>query len=57
MFDARGRLVRHLVPDSRSVLTWNGIDDAGWRAASGVYFIRLKLTDGTVEQRPVLLLR
>ena len=57
VFDTRGRLVRHLTPDSRNVLTWNGIDDAGRRAASGVHFIRLKLSDGTVEQRPVLLLR
>lgn len=57
VFDTPGRLIRHLVPDSRNVLTWNGIDDAGRRAASGVHFIRLKLSDGTVEQRPVLLLR
>jgi len=57
VFDTRGRLVRHLVPDSRNVLTWNGIDDAGRRAGSGVHFIRLKLSDGTVEQRPVLLVR
>jgi len=57
VFDTRGRLVRHLVPGSRNVLTWNGIDDAGRRAATGVHFIRLRLTDGTVEQRPVLLLR
>jgi len=57
VLDTQGRLVRHLVPNRRNVLTWNGIDDAGRRAASGVHFIRLKLSDGTVEQRPVLLLR
>jgi hypothetical protein len=57
VFDPRGRLVRRLAPDSRNVLTWNGIDDAGRRAASGVHFVRLMLSDGTVEQRTVLLLR
>jgi len=57
VFDTRGRLVRHLMPDSRNVLTWDGTDDAGRRAASGVHFIRLRLGDGTVEQRPVLLMR
>lgn len=57
VFDTRGRLVRHLALDSRNVLTWNGIDDAGRRAASGIHFIRLRLGDGTVEQRPVLRVR
>jgi len=55
VFDTQGRLVRHLAPDSRNVLTWDGIDDAGRQAAPGVHFFRLRLSDGTVEQRPVLL--
>jgi flagellar hook assembly protein FlgD len=57
VFDTQGRLVRHLTPDSRNVLTWDGTDDTGRRAGSGVHFIRFKLSDGTAEQRLVLFLR
>jgi hypothetical protein len=57
VFDIQGRLVRHLTPDSRNVLTWDGTDDTGHRAGPGVHFIRFKLSDGTAEQRPVLFLR
>jgi hypothetical protein len=61
IFDVRGRLVRTLV-DNRSLppgqyeATWNGLDDRGNNASSGVYFYRLT-TPQFVETRKMALLR
>lgn len=45
IFDTRGRLVRNLldtvVGSGRTVLEWNGKDDAGREAPSGIYFARV----------------
>ena len=45
--DAAGRRVRNLVSDAPRLAgpvteTWDGRDDAGQRAASGVYLVRLQ---------------
>ena len=52
VYDLSGRLVRALVDESRAAgpqqATWDGLDDAGQPAASGVYLVRLS-ADG-VEQ-------
>ncbi len=44
--DATGRLVRHLVtgfmPAGRHTVQWNGLEDSGKRAVSGVYLCRLQ---------------
>ncbi len=52
VYDLSGRLVRTLADDTRPAgaqsVVWNGLDDAGQPAASGVYLVRLS-ADG-VEQ-------
>lgn len=52
VYDLSGRLVRALVDETREAgrqqATWDGLDDAGQPAASGVYLVRLS-ADG-VEQ-------
>ena len=58
--DLRGRVVRTLVngaslPAGTRVLFWDGLDDAGRAAASGVYWIRLDSAHGRETQRAVLL--
>jgi hypothetical protein len=60
VYDARGRLVRTLLSGyvaagSHSV-TWNGMDDTGRSAASGVYFLRLQAA-GEYLSRTVNLLK
>ena len=60
VYDVQGRLVRTLVhgaqPAGRHVVAWDGADDSGRSAASGVYFYRLAAGDRTA-QRKLLLLR
>jgi flagellar hook assembly protein FlgD len=59
VFDVRGRLVRTLVdgrPSSgRVVVVWDGRDDDGREAPSGVYFYRLTAGRTTVTRRMTLL--
>ena len=61
IFDVRGRLVKTLV-DNRSLPAgqyeeiWNGLDDRGKNASSGVYFYRLT-TPQFVQTRKMTLLR
>ena len=60
IYDAAGRLVTTLVDESRAAgpydTVWNGTDDMGNNAASGVYFYMLKA--GTFEEtRKMVLLR
>jgi len=60
VYDPAGRLVRTLVKGHLSagahVAAWNGLNDAGAAAPSGVYFLRLE-TEGRVETRKMLLAR
>ena len=63
VYDARGRLVRDLgartFPAGEHAVTWNGRDEAGRAAASGVYYVRLVGGEGgnrLVATRPVTLL-
>jgi hypothetical protein len=48
VFDVSGRVVRTLVDAhiaaGRRTVAWDGTTDAGHRAASGVYFVRMKTT-------------
>jgi len=60
IYDVNGRLVRTLVnevqaPGEKSV-TWNGRDDNGTSAASGVYFYKMR-APGYVMTRKMVLLR
>ena len=59
VYDAAGRLVRTLVNGEtvagRHVATWTGIDEAGVRVASGVYFYRLDAPDYQATRKMVLL--
>jgi hypothetical protein len=58
--DAAGRLVRTLhrgpLAAGPAVLVWDGDDDRGARAASGVYFARV-FTDSSQEIRKMLLMK
>ncbi len=60
MFDARGRLVRVLLNGRHEAgtdrLTWDGRDQAGRQAPSGVYLLRLT-TDKQVVNRRVTMIR
>ncbi len=60
VFDVRGALVRTLLsgetPAGSRVLRWDGRDDLGSPAPSGLYFFRVETTGGT-ETRKVALLR
>jgi hypothetical protein len=61
IFDVRGRLVRTLVdnrslPAGRYEEIWNGLDDRGKNASSGVYFYRLT-TPQFEQTRKMALLR
>ncbi len=62
VFDATGRLVRHLV-EPRNVATgrhaarWDGRDDRDRRVAPGVYVIRLETESGVTASRRLVLTR
>jgi hypothetical protein len=60
VYDITGRCVRLLSrgssPGSGQRVVWDGRDDRGARAPSGIYFVRLTLPGGPLGQR-VLLLR
>jgi photosystem II stability/assembly factor-like uncharacterized protein len=57
VYDAAGRLVRTLlagpVAGSRMTLSWDGRDQRGGAARSGVYFVRARAGGGTSVQRLV----
>ena len=59
IFDARGRQVRRLVrsqmPAGEHAVRWDGRNDAGGGAASGVYFVQLQSGAGVDTRRAVLL--
>lgn len=59
VFDAAGRLVRHLPPSSagaggRGRITWDGADTGGVRVARGVYFVRIRIADRAETRRVVV---
>lgn len=58
VFDLRGRRVRTLLRKpmnvSKHLLTWDGYDEKGGRAPSGVYWIRLDAPTGSASQKVVL---
>ena len=60
VYDVQGRLVRTLVDGSRSAgrhtETWNGINDAGGQAASGMYLARLS-SGGVTQMKKMTLLK
>jgi hypothetical protein len=61
VMDARGRIVRHLVPAGSSFpagqhrLQWDGRAGGGERLSSGIYFIRALTEQGSVERKVTLL--
>ena len=60
IFDVNGRLVSTLADEDMQAgtkeVTWNGLDNEGRKAASGVYFYRLS-TPGQITSRKMILLR
>lgn len=57
IYNVNGRLVRRLsemLSSGESSLTWDGMDDRGSRAASGVYFARVQANDETGKGKLVL---
>ena len=60
VYDITGRLVKTLVDESQKSgvyrIQWAGLDDAGERVPSGIYFYRLKV-GGKTETKKVVLLR
>ena len=58
IFDARGQLVREIhqgiLPAGRNELVWNGLDDKGMKAASGIYFARAESEGSAQSHRMVL---
>jgi len=60
IFDVAGHAVKTLVdgatPAGRHEVSWSGLDDAGRRVSSGVYFYQL-VTDGFSQTRRLALLK
>ena len=59
IYDLAGRLIRELVREPLAPgphqVRWLGVDDAGRRAASGTYFLRLEQGEFVVQQKLTLL--
>jgi len=59
IFNILGREVRTLIDEAQSpgtyTVVWDGLDDGGVRAASGIYFYRLKRGDASVSKKMILL--
>ncbi|HXV12786.1 MAG TPA: HYR domain-containing protein [Candidatus Krumholzibacteria bacterium] len=60
IYDVRGSLVRRLVnqvmPAGEHRVTWNGLDQAGRPAGSGIYFVKLS-AGSDVDTRKIVLLK
>lgn len=61
IFDAQGRLVRTLhdgaLAAGRNEMKWDGRDDRGLQAASGIYFSRAQGEDGSVKSDRMMLVK
>jgi parallel beta-helix repeat protein len=59
LYNIRGQKVRTLIneimPAGQHQITWNGKDNSGKQAASGVYFYRMKTNDYTKVRKAMLL--
>ena len=59
IYDITGRLVKKLADEKQAPgkyqLTWDGTDDQGQRAASGVYFYSLQTPDKNISKKLILL--
>ncbi len=59
IFNSKGQLVRTLLDANKAAgqhqLNWNGLDDSGTAAASGVYFYRLRAGDESSTGKMLLL--
>ena len=60
IYDVRGSLIRRLVdesmPEGEHLATWNGLDDAGRQASSGIYFVRM-IAPSYSETRKIVMLK
>jgi hypothetical protein len=61
VYDLRGRLVKVLVDEpllaQEHAYAWDGTNAAGKRAASGIYFVQLRVDSATMEVRKVSLIK
>jgi hypothetical protein len=59
IYDASGRMVRDFsrltVNSERSMIVWDGTDDAGGRLPSGVYFVKLEGDEFRKTEKMILL--
>jgi hypothetical protein len=59
IYDARGNLVRRLegglMPAGSHTVEWNGLDDRGNRAGTGMYWCRLRAGKETLSRKMILL--
>jgi flagellar hook assembly protein FlgD len=59
IYDATGRLVRTLVDRVEDAgyksAIWNGKDDEGNDASSGIYFYKLKADDYIIQKKMILI--
>jgi len=60
VYDVAGRMVRTLVDKELQAgpnheVVWNGLDDAGQRVSTGVYFYRLDAGDDTMTKKMVVM--
>ncbi|MDP2808190.1 MAG: FlgD immunoglobulin-like domain containing protein [bacterium] len=59
IYDITGRLVKNLTDEKQAPgkyqLTWDGTDNRGRRAASGVYFYSLQTTEGRLSKKLIFL--
>lgn len=55
IYDIKGRKIKSLQVNDSGIVSWDGNDDHGKRAASGVYLLRLKTSDQTAAAKMMLL--
>nr|MBC8479752.1 T9SS type A sorting domain-containing protein [FCB group bacterium] len=59
VYDVLGRKTATLINDYKQAgsysITWNGMDEAGNPAPTGIYFVSMQHAGGTVNQKMMLL--
>ncbi len=55
IYDAGGRVVRHLTIRSSQVIRWDGTDEEGYPLSCGVYFVRVESGTSTPTGKVVLI--